>query len=326
MHSIVEHQPNSLWPTLLLLPAFSLCLALFFQLAPTAGSTAPLPTHLLLLSALTAITMMILAWKIVCQQRRLQRYRQLAKRLVRLKRVKNREETRAMRILNHIVNPDGENVPRTDVWQNPLYGFSGDLAIVCEGPHGQIYTLLADLTGHGITAAMGAAPVASIFKATARRGMSVADIVQELNNKLHQLLPSGFFCCAAVLVTDRHKGTLSACNAGLPELIVVRDSGELQELIPSSQLPLGIQSVTANDVVTINREFSEPHQIYALTDGLIECPGPDPDLFDMENLVQCIASHRYADGRLTRIIDCRATLTQEIEPSDDITIVEVAIC
>ena len=182
------------WPALLAFPCILLVLAVLVVLRPGVADTAPPALTTLFLLALTScVAMPILLWKIACQQRRMQQYRRLAQKLIRVKRLKNREEVRALRILNHIVNPDDREVPGTDVWQNPLYGFSGDLAIVCEGPDRQVYALLADLTGHGITAAMGAAPVASIFKATARQGLAVDEIIEELNNKLATLLPSGFF-------------------------------------------------------------------------------------------------------------------------------------
>ncbi len=319
--------PKTLWPALLALPSFALVLTVLALQGPLAlepGQTGGL--LLFLLALISSLALPLLLWKMACQQRRLQQYRRLAKKLIHVKRLKNREEVRALKILNHIVNPEDREVPGTDLWQNPLYGFSGDLAIVCEGPNGQVYALLADLTGHGITAAMGAAPVASIFKATARQGMSVGDIVQELNNKLQTLLPSGFFCCAAVIVTDARTGSLVACNAGLPELIIAEDAGGISELIPSSQLPLGIQPVSASDVTTIERRYTEPHQIYALSDGLIEIDGPDPDLFNMEKLCNCISAHAYQGGRLNQIIASRSALIQEIQPSDDITIVEVTIC
>ncbi len=315
------------WPALLAFPCILLVLAVLVVLRPgVSDTTPPALTALFLLALTSGVAMPLLLWKVVCQQRRMQQYRRLAQKLIRVKRLKNREEVRALRILNHIVNPDDREVPGTDVWQNPLYGFSGDLAIVCEGPNQQVYALLADLTGHGITAAMGAAPVASIFKATARQGMSVDEIIEELNNKLAALLPSGFFCCAAVIVADARRGTLNACNAGLPELVIAADDGAISELIPSSQLPLGIQTVSASEVVTIERHYSEPHQIYAITDGLIECEGPDPDLFNMDKLCNCIAADAYNEGRLAKIISCRAAQIQEIEASDDITVVEVAIC
>lgn len=324
---VIANLHKTHWPALLALPCFALLVAVFVVLGPELPERAEAGRGTLLaLAAISFATLPLLLWKIACQQRRIQRYRRLAKKLVSVKRLKKREEVRALKILNHIVNPDDRKVPGTDVWQDPLYGFSGDLAIVCEGPDGQIYALLADLTGHGITAAMGAAPVASIFKATARQGMSVGDIVEELNNKLKSLLPSGFFCCAAIIIADARSGKLIACNAGLPELIISGDDGAIAELIPSSQLPLGIQSVAASDVVTIERQFTEPHQIYALSDGLIECTGPNPDLFNMTELCNCISAHCYDGGRLARIIACRAKRIQEIEANDDITVVEVAIC
>jgi len=281
---------------------------------------------LMLLSLLTLAATIASANRIARDQCRLVRYRQLSRRLTRSKRARERQDNRAQRILNHIVDPDGTAIAGTKVHQIPLYGFSGDLAIVCESEDGRIYTLLADLTGHGITAAMGATPVASIFKATAKRGMSIEAIAEELNNRLLTLLPSGFFCCAALLVVDRKQGTLEACNAGLPEMLVTRSDGSLAEVIDSTQLPFGIQQFDADDVQVTRRRYEGGHQIYAFTDGLIESPGPDPDLFSIKSLIETIKNLQYGDGRMAQIWSEHQRLTQEIPPDDDITIVEVAIC
>ena len=106
--------------------------------------------------------------------------------------------------------------------------------MACDAPCGKKYTLLADLTGHGIAAAMGAAPVASIFRATAQRGLPVEEIVTELNNRLEQLLPSGFFCCATVIQNDQGKTTV--CNAGLPEILIANNNGEIVDRVKSCLL------------------------------------------------------------------------------------------
>lgn len=258
------------------------------------------------------------------QLARTERYHQLGRKLVHIKRLKKRDETVALKVLNHIVNQPMPGSDHATIWQRPFENFSGDLAIACQSECGKTYTLVADLTGHGIAAAMGATPVASIFQATARRGLSVEQIIIELNNRLAQLLPAGFFCCAAVTECDGKKVTI--CNAGLPDMIIVANNGEVTDRIESTQLPLGIQELDDNDVKVFTKIFTSSHQMYAFTDGLIETQSANDEVFDSARLEMLISSHHFNDSRIPSIQQGFENFVKGSQQNDDISIVEVNIC
>ncbi len=258
------------------------------------------------------------------QQVRAHRYQRLGRKLVHLKRAKRRDEQQALQILDHIVNQSNRNLGDLNIWQRPLQNFSGDLAISCKSTGGHSYVLLADFTGHGIAAAMGATPVASIFQATAKQGMQVEEIVCELNNKLTDMLPSGFFCCAAIVKIE--KNTVTICNAGLPEILIATNDGTIKERINSTLLPLGIEKLESKDVHVDTKTYQIPHQLYAFTDGLIETTGSNDECFDIEKLETTIASQTSGVGRLPDIQKCFESFAKGTQVNDDISIVEVKIC
>ena len=258
------------------------------------------------------------------QQRRQLRFHKLGRKLVHIKAERRRDEALALKLLNHI-NSTCEPIPdHANVWQKPLHGFSGDLALAYESSCGRKYTLLADLTGHGIAAAIGAAPVASIFRATAKKGWPVEKIVTELNNRLQELLPSGFFCCAAIVMEEN--GTLTICNAGLPEIFITDDEGQIVDCVTSAQLPLGIESISTDDVISVTGKYHQPHQLYAFTDGLIETSSANDEVFDIDVLCELLCSKNQGDGRMQRITDSFEAFSKDSSPTDDISIVEVKIC
>lgn len=248
---------------------------------------------------------------------------QLGRRLVRLKRNRQRDTNLAINVLNHMVN-QSHVASNTQIWQQPLGDFSGDIAITCESRCGKTYLLLADLTGHGIAAAIGATPVASIFQATAYRGLSVEKIVIEMNNKLKKLLPFGHFCCAAVAVCDEN--TLHVCNAGLPDLMVCNASGKVVDRVTSTLIPLGIENIDRAEITVFSKRYSQPHQLYAFTDGLIETRGSNEDIFDSETVEAIIAANSSAPHRLDQVVRQFESFSKGIQPHDDISIVEVKIC
>lgn len=258
------------------------------------------------------------------QMARTERYHQLGRKLVHLKRIKKRDETVALKVLNHIVKQPLAGSEHATIWQRPFEDFSGDLAIACQSECGKTYTLVADLTGHGIAAAMGATPVASIFQATARRGLNVEQIIIELNNRLTQLLPAGFFCCAAIAECDGKKVTI--CNAGLPDLIIVANNGEITDRVESTQFPLGIQELEENEVKIFTKTYTTSHQMYAFTDGLIETQSANEEIFDSEQLETLISSHHFSNSRMPSIQKGFENFVKGSQQSDDISIVEVNIC
>lgn len=252
------------------------------------------------------------------------RYQQLGRKLVHLKRVKKRDETIALKILTHILNQTPRMTENAKIWQRPFDDFSGDLALACQTECGKTYMLVADLTGHGIAAAMGATPVASIFQATAQRGLPVDQIVLEMNNRLSQLLPSGFFCCAAVAMCENRKITI--CNAGLPDLLVAQENGAVVDRFESTQLPLGIQELTMDEVQVFTKTYNGSHQLYAFTDGLIETQSANDEVFDSDLLEDVISSQNFSESRIPAIKKGFEDFVKGSQQNDDISIVEVNIC
>ena len=278
---------------------------------------------LLLLFAAVIISQALIFKAAFTLELRLGKFQRIVRKLVKHKKSRQRDEKHALKILNHVNAITGLPTSHTHIWQKPLHGFSGDLALACESDCGKKYTLLADLTGHGIAAAMGAAPVASIFRATAARGLPAAEIITELNNRLEQLLPSGFFCCAAVVVNDN--GNVAVCNAGLPDILIANDHGELVDRVSSEQIPLGIQTTDEKQVQLFTKSYNTPHQLYAVTDGLIEMIGANDEVFDINTLTDLVKS-KNTGSRIGNITDHFESVSKGSSPDDDISIVEVMIC
>ncbi|MEM7256161.1 MAG: PP2C family protein-serine/threonine phosphatase [Pseudomonadota bacterium] len=258
------------------------------------------------------------------QLTRADRYQRLGRKLLQLKRNKKRDESMAIRVLNHIVQQSTTAPTHCNIWQKPLETFSGDLALTTRSDNGSTYTLLADLTGHGIAAAMGATPVASIFQATARRALPIEQIVVELNEKLRRLLPPGYFCCATIICC--RNGEVRVCNAGLPSLRVVTSQGAIIETIDSAQLPLGIDELSHEDVAITSRSYPQDTRIYAFTDGLTEATDLQGDIFDEACFDRHICTECPPQGRLPHIKERFDNFVKGSTANDDISIVEVKIC
>ncbi len=315
---ITSKNPIIINIALTLLCATALAMLTIFNSAGTTGLIAIAIVFTLFLSQLT------LARHHARQVQRTDRYHRLGRKLLQLKRTKKRDEKIAIKVLNHIVNQSSQTIAQTSIWQLPLETFSGDLALATSDSEGRTYTLLADLTGHGIAAAMGATPVASIFQATAHGGLPVEEIIVELNSKLTHMLPSGFFCCVAVAMC--HKGQLTVCNAGLPALVVANEKGHITDRIESDQIPLGIQAFEAENVSLFTQTYAAGHHLYAYTDGLIEATNKTGNTFDEQTLESLICVRADTNGRLKQIRSGFEQFVKGTPQNDDISMVEVNIC
>ena len=208
-------------------------------------------------------------------------------------------------------------------WNQAMGNLSGDLIQVTDGPNGEIYIFLGDFTGHGLPAALGAVPTSTVFKTMASKGLDVNMIARELNEKLHDLLPTGYFCCAAVIRLAADRKSVRIWNGGLPPVAIChRDQQQITQ-IPSDTLPLG---------VVADAEFSESctdwpllpgDTIYVYSDGLTEAENIAGEMWGRERLVDFLNREDLAAPRLDTLKQQLLEFTHQAPVSDDISIVEI---
>ena len=209
---------------------------------------------------------------------------------------------------------------------SPMSIFNGDMLLMEQSPDGTDYVFLTDATGHGLPAALGAFPVRDIFYTMVGKGCPIEDIIEELNRKLVEILPTEFFLCGAILVISADKKTYKVWNGGLPDVIVYRpEQKQIVETIKSSTLPLGIigSSGFSTQLVEVNVEEGDTFIIYS--DGATEAQRPeDQEYFGEKRFLQAITkSDQY------QIID---TILKEINEfcgnssqTDDVSLIEYTV-
>jgi len=126
------------------------------------------------------------------------------------------EQTIARRVFDNVAHTGCLDSPNIRYHASPLSVFNGDVLFASPRPAGGMLIFLGDFTGHGLPAAIGAMPVAEIFYGMARKGFSGADVLREINQKLKLILPTGMFCCGAMVEADFKLGQLRVWNGGLP--------------------------------------------------------------------------------------------------------------
>lgn len=201
------------------------------------------------------------------------------------------EEKRfARRIMDRLASTSRMCDPEVHAWISPAAHLSGDIAAAARTPDGRLHVLLADATGHGLTAALNVLPIVEPFYAMTAKGFSPPTILAELNHKLNTLLPTGCFVAAALAHVDAAERRVEVWNAGLPDVWLIDGDGELLHRFSSTELPLGVLPRERFDAKLEASHFDRPCQLMLCSDGLIEAENSAGEGFGAAAVSRILAS------------------------------------
>ncbi|MDH5432369.1 MAG: fused response regulator/phosphatase [Gammaproteobacteria bacterium] len=235
------------------------------------------------------------------------------------------EQEAAKRIFNNIAHRGCLGAKNINYHLSPMSIFNGDLMLATETPMGSVRLLLADFTGHGLPAAIGALPTSEIFYGMSLKGYAVSDVMMEINSRLHRVLPRGIFCCVITAEIDPFDKTITVWNAGAPEAYVIDMENENIELIHSNHLPLGITSPLNFKYEPTVIAFSENHKFLAATDGIIEATNSDGDMFGGDRILETIKSNISQPNLCETLINQIVVYTEDADQGDDLSLVEITM-
>ncbi len=208
---------------------------------------------------------------------------------------------------------------------SPLAVFNGDVLLAARNPSGDLNLLLGDFTGHGLTAAIGAMPLAEIFYGMTRKGFSAGEILREANRKLALILPKGYFCCATMVAMSFNKGTVEFWNGGLPPGCLIRPgAGDLVHL-ESSHLPLGIRGDDGFDPGTRVLQMALGDKLVMCTDGVIDARNAGGEAFGYERFDDILLEAQTDGNAFERLKHEVYGHIGSTGRDDDITMVEVTM-
>ncbi len=184
----------------------------------------------------------------------------------------------------------------------PMTAVAGDLYdFAALGPT-RIGMLVADVSGHGVPAAIVASMVKLAFSTQADHAHDPARVLAAMNGVLARQLASGFVTAVyAVIDTDRR--SLTVASAGHPPLLIGHADGGV-EAVNGQGLVMGFMPEAAYT----NREVDlrDGDLVFLYTDGVTEARSPSGDFFDDVRVTRWLAA---ANGRDARQL-CDAALAE----------------
>ncbi len=169
----------------------------------------------------------------------------------------------------------------------PMTAVAGDFYEFLElGPR-RLGVLVADVSGHGVPAALIASMVKVAIAAQKPRGDHPAAVLTGMNETLGAQL-GGQYVTAAYLFLDREAGLMRYAAAGHPPLLRWRpDEGEALELVENG-LPLGMMDVA--EYRQMEQPLRRGDRFLLYTDGLADATSPAGDFFGLERVKAEIAA------------------------------------
>jgi len=232
------------------------------------------------------------------------------------------EQQLAMRLMEKQLHRRGLTDQRLQYKVIPAESFSGDIVAASRSPEGRFYALLADATGHGLTAAISVLPVLAIFYRLARRNHTVREIILELNQQLKESMPVGRFVAATLACLDEQTHTGEIWVGGTPEAILFDRWGRSEQVFKPANLPLGIVDNDEMECQPVSFSWSPESQIVLCSDGLIEANDTAGQQFGMPGLLAATAN-TSPDSRFHQIEQALAKHLAGTVAADDISLMVI---
>ncbi len=196
---------------------------------------------------------------------------------------------------------------------------AGDIYDYVEVGDGSVALLIADVVGHGTSAAMMTSVVKSAFRAAHVEGFEPMAVIDRVKEGIRDFEPSRFvtMCCALV---DRARGEMRYVNAGHPEPIV--RSGDAPPVLLDSTGPILSSALFEIPCVQEACKLGPGDSLLLYTDGVTEAHGPD-GMFGQERLISAVKDGIRGADFLDRLLADVMSFTNTPGNKDDITLLSL---
>jgi serine phosphatase RsbU (regulator of sigma subunit) len=175
----------------------------------------------------------------------------------------------------------------------PLTEIGGDFYDVIELAPGVYGILIADVSGHGIHAALLAFMSALSFETAAPGRFSTRAVLEQVNGQLVGKLHEDNFVAMFYAIVDANQGRLTYTQAGIPPALLLTDQQPSTVRLEAKSPMLGLfQGVSfAQETVAL----SPGDKLFFYTDALCETESPDGEMLGIAGLCTYLERHRALD-------------------------------
>ena len=156
-------------------------------------------------------------------------------------------------------------------------------------PDGEWLFCIADVTGHGIPAAMTAAMLKILFHQAVAQTHDPQQILTSLNRNFGEVVMPGDFATMLIVHWQPHQQQIRFANGGHEPGLLLRRTGELV-LLESDGFMVGAIPEATWQLQTLS--VSPEDRLFMYTDGAVEAFNPKQELFGRTRLIETYVSTR----------------------------------
>lgn len=202
----------------------------------------------------------------------------------------------------------------------PAKRIGGDVLEILEVDEKRFLLFLADVTGHGIPAAMTASTLKILFKEIAEATTHPSDICRHLNKTIYKIILPDEIIAVFCGLFDLESMNLNYYLSGLPFPMILRN-GEKKSL-KCTGLPLGVFGEMVPECKKVR--LKQGDLVLAFTDGIIEIKSENGDIFGMKGLKSSIGKMEHnADGLIECLMKSAFQFQQKNIFRDDVIVLTV---
>jgi sigma-B regulation protein RsbU (phosphoserine phosphatase) len=207
-----------------------------------------------------------------------------------------------------LVRPEDCPEANFAVYYKPLEETGGDFYDVISLGAGIFGYFVADISGHGVSAAFLTSAVKALLRQYSGPVFSPEDTMRGVDSVMGQILDEEQYLTACYARLNRQTRRLTVISAGHPPLIVVSRGGVPQTVELESD-PLGVFGAA-----TLHRQdlrVSDGDRFFLYSDGLIESSAGSGRREGLERLIDACVRHRGAP-----LAESAASIVRELRPEE----------
>lgn len=209
-----------------------------------------------------------------------------------------------------LAQPEDCPEARFGVYYRPLEEAGGDFYDVIPLADDIFAYFVADISGHGLSAAFLTSAVKALLRQYAGPVFSPEDTMRGLDSVMGQMLGEEQYLTACYARLNRQTRRLTVVGAGHPPLILVNGSG-VPQIVELESDPLGMFGTAI--LRRQDLRVSAGDRFYMFTDGLIESSAGGGRREGLQQLVEACVRHRAAPLR-----ESTAMIVGELRPEGHI--------
>lgn len=176
----------------------------------------------------------------------------------------------------------------------PADDVGGDYYDVIRLRNQSILLCVADVSGHGVPAAMAATLLKAFVTDAAKKSNSPAEILDQVNRKYYEYVVMGHFATMVLVRVDSSGRQVMYANAG-HELPFLQRGDGLVERFEHSDLILGVEDSTVYEEHSV--AVCKQTKIVIVSDGVTEAFNPSEDQFGTERVEQIVSAGSSDDAK-----------------------------